>query len=123
MDERLRLDIERIRQDYSNVELDEQPDGSLYVKISAFTLPEWWTPTQTRVLLVVAKDYPQSRPAFYVGADVRLRVNGQPPKGSGQANVAGEQWMSLCWQAPWDPNKETLWRLVKLLERRFDLHD
>jgi len=123
MDERLQKDVKRLRQDYPNVEVAEQPDGSVHVRVSGFALPDWWTPSQTRVLLVIGKDYPQSRPTFYVGADIHLHANGQPPGGSGQAEVAGEQWMSLCWQAPWDPNRETIWRLVKLVERRFDLHD
>jgi len=123
MDERLQKDIVRLSQDYPDMEVTEQPDSSVHIRVAQFALPEWWTPSQTRILLVIGKDYPQSKPAFYVEPDIRLRANGQPPGGSGQAEITGEKWMSLCWQAPWDPNRETLWRLVKLLERRFDLHD
>ena len=123
MDERLQKDIVRLSQDYPDMEVTEQPDSSVHIRVAQFALPEWWMPSQTRILLVIGKDYPQSKPAFYVGLDIRLRANGQPPGGSGQAEITGEKWMSLCWQAPWDLNRETLWRLVKLLERRFDLHD
>lgn len=123
MNERLKAEIECLRQDYPQLEVRELQDGSVQVRIPGVMLPDWWNPRETKVLLAIGPDYPQNRPSFFVGPEIRLKSNGQPPANSGQSNINGEIWMSVCWQAAWNPNKENLWRLVKLIQRRFDLHE
>lgn len=123
MNERLKAEIERLKHDYPQLEVRQLEDGSAQVRISRVVLPEWWDPQETRVLLMIASDYPQNRPGWYVSPEIRLRSNGQPPANSSQNNIDGETWMSICWQALWNPDRENLWRLVKLIQRRFDLHE
>lgn len=123
MTPRIQADIDRLRQDFSDLTVTEPGDGTVHVRIPDLHLPNWWNPTVTRVLLVVQPDFPNSRPAFYVAHETHNAAGSQPRGANGPHAIDGEQWMGLCWNWNWDPGRETLWRLVKAVQRRFDEHD
>jgi hypothetical protein len=114
------VQIHRLREDYAEVEVRPQPDGSTQVVVGPVRLGDAWSRTRICVLFFLPLGYPQARPGgFFAEADVRLAAGGEPA-GSGQQQVAGEQWRAFCWQpTQWDHDRETLWRYVKFCERRF----
>lgn len=119
MTTRIQTDIKRLRQDFPDLIIKEFGDNTIHIEIPEFLLTKWWKPPVTRLLLVVQRDFPQSRPSFYIGDEVR-RPDGNPPDGSGgPKTIDNKQWRSLCWNWQWDPAKETLWRLVKAIKQRF----
>ncbi len=112
--------IARLREDYTNVDVRPQPDGTTHLVVSPLRLDQGWSRMASRVLVILPPGYPQARPSgFFADPDVRLCTGGEPA-GSGQQEMAGEQWRTFCWQpANWDHDRETLWRYVKFCERRF----
>lgn len=112
--------IARLREDYAQVEVCPQPDGTTHMVVGPVRLDGAWSTATSRVLVVLPLGYPQARPSgFFADPDVRLAVGGEPA-GSGQQPIAGEQWRAFCWQPTnWDQDRETLWRYVKFCERRF----
>jgi hypothetical protein len=112
--------IARLREDYSEVDVRPQPDGTTHLVVGPVRLDEAWSKPTSRVLIVLPLGYPQARPSgFFADPEVRPAPGGDPA-GSGHQQVAGEQWRAFCWQpANWDQDRETLWRYVKFCERRF----
>lgn len=124
MSDRILQDVERLKQDFPKVTVAERSDGSVAVLVEEIPLPSWWEPRTCRVLLMMPPEFPSKQPAFYVSPDIRSKKTGQAPQGNGNANIDGTSWMTLCWsEKPWDPQRETLWRFLKHVQRRFHSHD
>jgi len=114
--------IERVRQDYPNIEVRKQPDGSIQLEIPDFKLPPGWNTNKTRIMVIIPPGYPTNKPNGFE-ADVNLRLqsgNKIPTQGCGQHQVNGQPWLHFCWQPKtWDHVRETLYRYLKFIERRF----
>lgn len=114
--------IERVRQDYPNIELRKQSDGSIQLEVSGFRLPPGWNPDKIRIMVIIPPGYPTNRPNGFE-ADINLRLqNGtkMPTQGCGQHQIDGQPWLHFCWQPKaWDHTRETLHRYLKFIERRF----
>jgi len=113
--------IERVRQDYPQLEVRPQSDGTVHVEIVGIPLPSGWNKERARILIVLAIGYPQTKPnGFEVDADLRL-ATGQMPKGASQSQIAGQTWTHVCWSPKlWDTSRENLWRYVKFVEKYFE---
>lgn len=119
MHTRLEQEISRLRQDFSEVLITPQPNGQTYIQIANFLLPEGWMPHETIIFIIVPPDYPRVKPdGFLALGDIRA-PNGQNPRGGSSVELLGNKWTKFCWQCPWDPSRENLWRYVKFIERRF----
>lgn len=113
--------IDRVREEYPDLVVTEQPDGSVHIEIAAVpTGPTWNMPT-TPLLIILPPGYPDAaRPSFC--AHPGLLQRGGQPAGSGVSTIAGRQWMTFCWQpaGPLDfSGREGLWKFIKFALRRF----
>ncbi len=114
--------IEMIRQIYPNVEVRNQPDGSIQLEIPSFKVPAGWIPDTIRIMIIIPPGYPTNRPnGFEASPELRLKDgNKVPSQGCGQHQVNGQPWLHFCWQPQtWDHTRETLYRYLKFIERRF----
>lgn len=112
--------IERLRVDYPAVEVHLQADGSRHIAIHDVPIGPGWNKERTRLLIILPPDFPKNRPiGFMADPDLRL-ADGRQPSGSGAQMVNGTPWLAFCWQpANWDLSRDTLWKYVKLCQRRF----
>jgi len=112
--------IKRVRQDYPQLEVRPQSDGTVHVEIADIPLPSGWSKEKARILIVLPIGYPQTKPnGFEVDADLRL-ATGQMP-GASQSQINGQTWMHVCWNPKsWDASRENLWRYVKFVEKYFE---
>ncbi len=113
--------IERVRQDYLNLIVREQPDGSIQLEVPDFRLPPGWKTDKTRILVIIPVGFPTNRPnGFEANVSLRLQNDSMPTKGCGQHQINGQHWFHFCWQPQvWDHTRETLWRYLKFIEMRF----
>lgn len=119
MNSRLQSDIDRIRGLFGDVRTKELPEETFHIRIEEFTLPAVCNVNTSRLLLVIAKDYPTTRPAFYVDPKV-MKQDGTPFRGrQGTTLIEDEEWVGFCWNWPWDPGRDNLVRLLKAIRRGF----
>lgn len=112
--------IERVLEDFPDAKVTEQPDGSFHLEVLKVPLPDGWSKSHTRILVIIPVGYPTNKPGgFFADNDLRLQ-NGDMPKGAGQNNLSGTPWLSFCWSpTTWNQDRETLWRYIKFVESRF----
>jgi hypothetical protein len=108
----------RVRQDFPEATLTEQPDGNVHLEVRGVRLPPGWNKEVASILIIVPANFPNSRPdGLYADADLNLS-SGQVS--AGRAEVAGRPWLRFCWQVQtWDPARDTLWKYVKAMLLRF----
>lgn len=95
--------IERVKRDYPNLELIQQPDGSIQILINDFYLPPHWGKEKTNIMIKLPPGYPQAMPSGF------------------QAQLDGQNWKGFCWRpSSWNPSKDNLWKWVKLIEKFFE---
>lgn len=113
--------IERLRQDYPDIIVTPQPDGTLDIQIPGVPVPPGWTKNSTRLLITVPPDYPHTRPqGCLVDPDLRP-ASGQDAAGLGTTNRSGRDWGSFCWNPnTWDASRDTLWKYVKFALSRLE---
>ena len=119
---RVAEEIERVKADYPNLQVQQRPDGSMYILIPSISLPPGWNVPATKILVILPVQYPQAPPqGFYADANLKL-ADGRPPSGGGAASIDNEQWLRFCWNPQsWDMSREALWKYVKFVESRFRL--
>lgn len=115
--------IERVRQEYPNIKVCTQSNGSIQLEIPDFELPPpGWNTDKIRIMVIIPPGYPINKPDGFE-ADINLRLqngNKMPTQGCGEHQVNGERWLHFCWQPKvWDSTRETLYRYLKFIERRF----
>lgn len=117
----IQAQIDRVRQEYPDLVVTEQPDGSVHIEIAAVPTGPTWNMPETPLLIILPPGYPEAaRPAF--GAHPGLLQRGAQPAGSGVSTLAGRQWLTFCWQpsGPLDlSGPEGLWKFIKFALRRF----
>ena len=119
---RVAEEIERIRTDYLNLQVQQRPDGSTYIIIPSISLPNGWNMPATKILVILPVQYPQASPqGFYADPNLKL-ADSRAPSGSGAAVIDSEQWLRFCWNPQvWDMSRESLWKYIKFVETRFRL--
>lgn len=119
MDAELRTaTVERLHKAFGGAADVTPGDGQpLHVRFAALELPEPWTPSPTRALAIFG-NWPNERPLFYVGDDVRGE-SGQPPTNPHNAYHAGENWMGFSFSFPWSGSDVI--RAIQLWMTRFNL--
>lgn len=119
---RVAEEIERVKADYANLQVQQRPDGSIYIRIPSVSLPPGWNMPATKILVIIPVQYPQAPPqGFYADANLKL-ADGRQPSGGGAAAIDNEQWLRFCWSPKgWDISKENLWKYIKFVESRFRL--
>ena len=120
--EKYKEQIERVRQEYPNIEVCKQTNGSIQLEIPEFKLPPGWNTDKIRIMVVIPPGYPTNKPdGFEADIDLRLQSdNKMPAQGCGEHQVNGRPWLHFCWQPKiWDPTRETLYRYLKFIQRRF----
>jgi hypothetical protein len=101
--ESVRLQIERVRQDYPDLEVASQPDGSIRIFIKNFRLPLQWGRQSTNILVTLPAGYPQAMPSGF------------------QAQLDGQNWTGFCWRpSTWNPSRDNVWKWIKLIEKFFE---
>lgn len=118
--------IARVKEDYPNLQVMEQPDGSVYIEIPDFKLPEGWKNENNnsgsiKILVILPVGYPSTKPnGFEAELNLRLQKGQMPTQGCGPHQLNNQSWLHFCWQPQvWDQNRENLWRYLKFIERRF----
>lgn len=113
--------IDHARRDHPDLTATSLADGSIELEIASYELPQGWNKTHTRVLMVVPPGYPDQRPqGFFADHDLLLASR---QRGGGQGDEArnGSNWSRFCWGSDkWDPQRDGLWKYVKLMLSRFE---
>lgn len=110
MHERVREEIELLKQKYPDLQHGEQMN---WVLIPQYPLPAHYNKSHTRLLWRIPVEYPQTAPDdFFVDVDLRLKDGNPPPSfnpnsssSSGTAPVPGS-WGWFSWhpeQGKWRP--------------------
>lgn len=113
--------IDRVRQDYPDLIVTQNQDGTISLEIPSYELPTGWNKTQTSIMVTVPVGYPDNKPqGFHVDPDLKL-ASGQGAGGLGGPNILnGKSWNSFCWNsAAWNPHQDGLWKYVKIMLSRF----
>jgi len=119
--------IERVKERYPDLEVEELPSGAALVTIPHFGLPAGWNATSTRVRFLVPVGYPGPFPdCFWAGAGLRL-ANGQMPNASDDPRPIPETSLTGLWfswhvvdaQKNWNPNRDDLATFVGIIAERF----
>ena len=101
--ESVRLQIERVRQDYPSLEVAEQPDSSIRIVIKDVHLPPHWGKEKTNIATTLPIGYPQAMPNGF------------------QAQLDGQNWSGFCWRpSSWNPSRDNVWKWIKLIEKYFE---
>lgn len=119
---RIAEEIERVKADYANLQVQQRPDGSIYIFVPSISLPQGWNMQTTKLLVILPVQYPQAPlQGFYADANLKL-ADGRAPSGGGAATIDNEQWLRFCWNPQtWDMSRENLWKYIKFVESRFRL--
>lgn len=99
----------------------EMGDGTIRVHVPSISIPsETFNLGSTDLVIILPQGFPTSKPnGFEANGSLRLK-NGQNPNGAGPNSIEGAQYMHFCWQPQtWDQNRETVWRYIKFVEKRF----
>ena len=113
MYERVRQEIDKLRQGFPNLQCGSELN---WVLISEYPLPNLYNKPQTRLLWNIPPGYPQTPPDdFFVDGDLRLKDGVNPPSfnagpnsSSGLAPIEGN-WGWFSWhpeQGKWKPLAE-----------------
>jgi len=95
--------IDRVKQEYPDIEVSQQPDGSIRILVKNFSLPSHWGRDKTSIMITLPPGYPQTMPSGF------------------QAQLDGQNWTGYCWRpASWNPSRDNLWKWVKLIEKFFE---
>lgn len=99
--------IDRVRQDYPELVVAPQPDGSIDLELPGFELPPGWTKPQTSVMVSIPVGYPDNKPqGFFIDPDLQL-ASGQAVGLSGPQVRGDHNWNYFCWNsAEWDPHRD-----------------
>jgi len=101
--ESVKEQIERVKQDYPDLEVNLQPNGSIQVLIKNFRLPSHWGREKTSILFTLPAGYPQAMPSGF------------------SAQLDGQNWTGYCYSpGSWNSSRENLWKWVKLIEKFFE---
>lgn len=113
-------DIAKLREEFGDVEITPTPDGGLHVLLASVRLPGGWSKDHTQMLIVVPPGYPEQRPSGFFAENTLTLAEGGQPRGTGINEITGRQWLYFCWQPEaWSPQRDTLWKYVKLMTERF----
>lgn len=114
--------IERVRQDYSDLVVTQRSDGTIDLEIPAFELPAGWTKPQTSVMVTVPIGYPDNKPqGFYADPDLKLTSGQQAGGLGGPELINSRNWARFCWNSDqWDPHRDGLRKYVKIMLSRFE---
>jgi hypothetical protein len=101
--ESVRLQIERVKQDYPELEVSTLPDGTVQVVIKNFRIPSHWGRERTNIQFSLPAGYPQAMPSGFA------------------AQFDGVNWKGVCWRpSSWNPKTDSLWKWIKLIEKFFE---
>lgn len=118
--ERIADEVAELVEEFGRCDVQPQLDGSVVLVVGPVTLPAGWAQGTSRIVLVIPPGYPDQRPTGFFADGGLALVGGTTPKCAGQAQIAGEQLTSFCWNpAVWDPSKDGLWKYAKLMAERF----
>lgn len=113
--------VDFLKRQYPNTELEHRADGSALVTISNFRVPPGWNKTSATVVFVTPAGYPQARPdCFWADEDLRLANGGMPANSGINTNYGGaapKLWFSYH-PSSWNANLDNLFNYVKLIRRR-----
>lgn len=104
--ERLLAEIEQLRKRYPTVQVGEY---NRWLMITEYLLPHGWNRERTRLLFIIAPEYPHRPPDnFYVDAGLRLAAGNQMPSNYSEGQCpAGGQWGCFSFHAEvWRPAPE-----------------
>jgi hypothetical protein len=119
----IETEIEELKKEYSNVVVNQQSDGSIYIELQDLPLPDGWNQKRASVSIILPVGYPQAPPSGFC-TDLNIRLSGERmPAGAGPIDICGKKLMRFCWQTknPWNASKEGLWKYIKLVLDRFTL--
>jgi len=122
MEERIRREIEMLREKYPSLEV---PQDATYLLVHEMALPSGWNRSSTDLLVLVPPGYPATPPDnFFVPAGFRLG-NDQPPANYAEGTSINEQqWGQFSFHSQeWNPTSEpdegdNLLTYFVLIERR-----
>ena len=101
--ESVKQQIERARQDYPDMQVIEQADGSIQIVINELPLPASWGRDRVSVLFTLPVGYPQVMPGGF------------------QAKLDGQNWSGQCYRPQsWNASRDNVWKWIKLIERFFE---
>lgn len=113
MHERVKEEVDLLKEKYPNLQYDEELN---WILIPEYQLPGRFNKGMTQLLWVIPPGYPQTAPDnFFVDGDLRLKDGGNPPSfnansnsSSGPAPVSGN-WGWFSWHPQqWRPAAEIL---------------
>ena len=113
--------VERARQDFPDLEVTTGPDGFVRILVPNLPIGPGWDRRVVQTLVLLPPGFPTAKPNGFE-ADPSLRLaDGRPPsQGYGTQQIGSESWGHYCWQPKtWAADRETLWRYVKFIQRRF----
>jgi hypothetical protein len=115
-------ELDKLKEEYPEMTITPQPDGSIHVIIPEIPLPGGWNQQKTKLLIIVPQGYPQTRPTVFMTEPNLRLADGKTPGGSGQNQNPSGTWLSFCWQPKtWDITKDALWKYIKFTIDRFRL--
>jgi len=99
----VRQQVDRAKQDFTQLQVTEQPDGSIQIIIEDLHIPQHWGRESISVLTILPIGYPQAIPNGF------------------QAKLNGQNWSGICYRPKtWDSSRDNLWKWIKLIERFFE---
>jgi len=113
--------IERAREDFPELQASAQPDGFIRVLVPQLPIAAGWDRPELRVLVLLPPGFPTAKPnGFEADPALRLADGRAPSQGYGAQQIGSESWGHYCWQPQaWAADRETLWRYIKFIQRRF----
>jgi hypothetical protein len=113
--------VERAREDFTDLEVLPQPDGFIRVLVPQLPIAGGWDRSAVRVLMLLPPGFPTAKPnGFEADPSLRLADGTAPSQGYGVQQIGAESWGHYCWQPQaWTADRETLWRYIKFIQRRF----
>ena len=113
--------IDRVREDFPDLEVTNQHDGFIRVLVPQLPIAAGWNRSTLRVLVLLPPGFPTAKPnGFEADSSLRLDDGRVPSQGYGVQQIGAESWAHYCWQPQtWIADRETLWRYLKFIQRRF----
>jgi len=113
--------LERLKEEYPDVEVRLQADGAVHIEVPDIPIATGWNKDRICILIVLPVGYPQA-PASGFNSDHDLQlIGGKKPDGGGEQNIDGQAWLHFCWSPQnWDYKKENLWKFLKFCQSRFE---